>query len=97
MQHEFERARWYEALLESGEHESLSSLGRAEGITGARGGQALMFLHLAPEIIAALDVPLERTPEGVMMELIREIARKRSQATERDRWPGVLPSAAAAR
>lgn len=100
-QHVFARARRYQELLDSGEMESRVEIGRAEGVTGARVSQVLLFLHLAPEIVAVLDVPAADVPAGVGVRQVREIARLRSQDAQRRefvaRWPGVLTRAAAAK
>ncbi len=100
-QHLFARARRYQELLDSGEMESLAEIGRAEGVSGARVSQVLLFLHLAWEIVAALDVPAAEVPAGVGVRAVREIARLRSQDAQRRefeaRWPGVLTRAAAAK
>ena len=100
-QHLFARARRYQALLDSGEMESLVEIGRAEGVSGARVSQVLLFLHLAPEISAVLDVPAGEVPAGVGVKAMREIARLRSQEAQRRefeaRWPGVLSGAVAAK
>lgn len=73
-QHTFARARRYQEILDEGVIRTLAELGRIEGVTGNRVGQVLLLLHLAPEIIAALDVPPEWCPAVPEKEL-RRIAR----------------------
>lgn len=95
-QHDLERARRYQALWDSGAYDSLEDLGRPDGITGNRVSQLMNLLHLAPEILAVLDVSEEQLPGGVRKQDVRAIARLRSHeeqvGTFRRRWPGVLGS-----
>ncbi len=79
LQHQFERARRYQAALEAGEFSSLEELGRNEGLTGGRVAQLLNLLHLAPEIIAVVDVPAAECPAGVSEKKLRAIARLQDQ------------------
>lgn len=72
----------------------MAEIGRAEGVSGARVSQVLLFLHLAPAIVTVLDVPAAEVPAGVGVRAVREIARLRSQDAQRRefeaRWPGAL-------
>jgi len=98
-QGDLERARRLQKLWNTGAYDSLKALGRDEGVTGARVSQLLNLLHLAPEILAVLDVPEEEVPAGVMKSEVRAIARLRGHDAQRrafaTRWPGVLVAAAA--
>ena len=73
-QHLFARARALRERYDSGQYRNLDELGATEGITGGRASQLMNLLLLAPEIIAALDVPKERAPRLSEREL-RKIAR----------------------
>ncbi|MCB9685990.1 MAG: hypothetical protein H6738_02820 [Alphaproteobacteria bacterium] len=75
LQHQFERARRFQAMLDSGEFRSLEEIGQAEGLTGGRVAQLLNLLHLVPEIIEVVDVAAERVPAGVSERKLRAIAR----------------------
>ena len=86
LQHLFERARRYHALLESGEARSLEDLGRAEGVTGRRISQILRLLQLAPEIIEAVDVPAEELPAGVTERRLREVAKLWGREEQMAAW-----------
>lgn len=86
LQHLFERARRYHAVLEAGEVRSLEDLGRAEGVTGRRISQILSLLQLAPEIIEAVDVPADDLPDGVTERRLREVARLRDQQAQVKAW-----------
>lgn len=73
-QHLFARARTLRERYDSGQYRNLDELGATEGITGGRASQLMNLLLLAPDIIAALDVPKERAPRLSEREL-RRIAR----------------------
>jgi len=96
-QGDLERARRLQKLWDTGAYDSLKALGRDEGVTGARVSQLLNLLHLAPEILAVLDVPEEEVPAGVKKADVRAIARLRGHDAQRrafaKRWPGVLDAA----
>ncbi len=53
--------RW----LDEGVYALLASIGRAEGLTGARVGQLLPLLHLDTAIVAALERPWDVLPRGL--------------------------------
>ncbi len=93
-QADLDRARRLQKLWDTGAYDSLRELGRAEGVTGCRVSQLMNLLHLAPEILAVLDVPEEELAPGITKTAVREIARLRSQEAQvvafRERWPGVL-------
>ncbi len=72
-QHDFTRARRFHAMFETGDYASLVAV----GLSGARVSQLLNLLHLAPQIITALDVPDDECPKGVSKKEIRAIARLR--------------------
>ena len=86
LQHLFERARRYHALLEAGEHRSLNELGRAEGVTGNRVAQVLRLLQLDPEIIAQVDVAPGELPEGITEKKLRRVAGLRSRGEQLAAW-----------
>jgi len=86
LQHLFERARRYHALLEAGEHRSLNALGRAEGVTGNRVAQVLRLLQLDPEIIAQVDVAPGELPEGITEKKLRRVAGLRSREAQLAAW-----------
>ena len=69
-------------------------MGQSDGLSGARVSQLLNLLHLAPQIIAALDVPDDECPKGVSKKEVRAIARLRDHEEQvaqfERRWPGVL-------
>lgn len=98
-QGDLERARRLQKLWDTGAYDSLKALGRDEGVTGARVSQLLNLLHLAPEILAVLDVPEEEVPAGITKSELRAIARLRGHDAQRrafeERWPGVLAGVAA--
>jgi hypothetical protein len=100
-QHDLERARRYQAMLDSGEHGSVASIGQAVGLSPQRVGQLLNLLQLAPDIVAAIDVPADRLPAAVTAQVMRKIARLRGgdeqRRAVRSRWPGLLAAAAAAK
>ncbi len=73
-QHLFARARALRERYDSGQYRNLDELGATEGITGGRASQLMNLLLLAPDIIAALDVPKEQAPRLSEREL-RRIAR----------------------
>lgn len=75
LQHQFERARQFQAALDAGEVRTLEELGRREGVTGGRVAQLLNLLHLAPEIIEVVDVPVDKVPRRVSEARLRELAR----------------------
>lgn len=89
-QHLFDQARRYQRLLDSGDHLTLESIGRAVGVTGTRVGQVLNLLHLAPEIIEALDVPAEQAPQGITTGAIRALARLREHGEQLARFERML-------
>ncbi len=97
--HELERARQFQAMLDSGEHDSVASIGRAVGLSAQRVGQLLDLLQLAPDILAVLDVPPERLPATLTQRAIRDIARLRGRDEQRRavaaRWPGLFAGLAA--
>lgn len=92
LQHLFERARRYHAMLESGKARSLEEIGRAEGVTGARIRQIVQLLHLAPEIVSAVDVPAEDLPAGVSERTLRKLGRMRTWEEQRAAWGADAPS-----
>jgi len=73
--HLLERARRYQDMLEAEPDLTLRAVGKREGVSGMRVGQILQLLCLAPEILAAIDVPGEKLPVGITEESIRPIAR----------------------
>ncbi|MCO4748142.1 MAG: hypothetical protein KC912_25330 [Proteobacteria bacterium] len=75
LQHQFERARRFQRMLDDGEVSSLKELGLRDGLTGGRVAQLLNLLHLSPEIIKAVDVPVVEVPTGVTERKLRAIAR----------------------
>lgn len=99
-QGDLERARRLQKLWDTGAYDSLKALGRDEGVTGARVSQFLNLLHLAPEILAVLDVPEEEVQAGITKSEVRGIARLRGHDAQRrafaKRWPGVLDAASVA-
>ncbi len=86
LQHLFERARRYHALLDAGEYRSLNELGRAEGVTGNRIAQVLRLLQLDPEIIAQVDVRAEDLPPGVTDRRLRQVAKLRTREEQMAAW-----------
>jgi len=90
LQHLFERARRYHALMESGEHRSLHELGRVEGVTGNRIAQVLRLLQLDPEIIALVDVVPEDLPEGVTEKKLRRVAGLRTREEQLAAWGALV-------
>jgi hypothetical protein len=94
-----DRARRYQRWLDEGVHASLASIGRAQGLTGARVGQLLALLHLDPAIVAVLERPRGALPRGLADKALREIARLRGHEAQHAafgaRWPGVLAEIAA--
>jgi hypothetical protein len=99
-QHQLERARRYQAMLDAGEHETVASIGRAEGLSYQRVGQLLQLLQLAPDLVAALDVPPDRLPGTLSSRAVRELSMLRDHAEQRRRfaarWPGALADASVA-
>jgi hypothetical protein len=89
-QHLFDRARRYRAMLDADPALTLGELGAMEGITGVRVGQVLALLHLAPQIIAALDVPVEQVPEGITYGEVRRLARVRDRGEQLRRFWGMV-------
>ena len=81
-QHLFDRARRYRAMLDAAPLLSLKALGELEGITGTRVGQVLALLHLAPEIVAVLDVPGGEVPAGIRYAEVRKLARVRDRGEQ---------------
>ena len=73
--HDLDRARRYQRWLDEDVHNSLASIGRAEGVSGARVGQLVALLRLDPEIVAVLERPKEELPRGLTHKAAREIAR----------------------
>src|SRR5204863_10079425 len=61
-QHLFARARELSERWATTEYRTLGDLAKTEGVSTARVSQLLNLLCLAPEIIAALDVPKEEAP-----------------------------------
>jgi len=76
-QHLFRRARRYHAMLESGEAASIEAVARAEGISSTRVRQLLLLLHLPPEVVARVDVPLGQLPPGLREKELRQLASHR--------------------
>jgi hypothetical protein len=64
VQHDLDRARRYQRRLDEDVQNSLASIGRAEGVSGARVGRLVALLHLDPEIVAVLERPKEGLPGG---------------------------------
>ncbi len=91
-QHVLAKARQYQAWLDQGVHRSLRSLGAAEGITVSRVGLVLDLLTLAPEILAAIDVPAGRAPKVTHAELrgIAKVKDKEAQLARFDELRGAL-------
>ena len=85
-QHLFDRARRYRAMLDADPQLSLKALGDLEGITGTRVGQVLALLHLAPEIVAVLDVPGGEVPAGIRYVEVRKLARVRDRGEQLRRF-----------
>lgn len=81
-QHLFARARHLHDRYASGEYRTLDELGAAEGVSASRVSQLLNLLLLAPEVIAALDVPKEMAPRLAERE-VRKIARIVDQGEQR--------------
>jgi hypothetical protein len=86
LQHLFERARRYHAMLESGEARSLEAIGRIEGVTGRRVTQIVSLLQLAPEIIAVVDVPADQLPVGMSERKLRQVVRWRDRKAQMTAW-----------
>jgi hypothetical protein len=82
LQHHFERARYYRMLLEEEPGLTQREIGEREGVSSARVGQRLQLLALAPEIIAAVDVPHQRLRVGVTEATLRPIARLRGHTEQ---------------
>ena len=78
VRHLLDRARRYQALLDSGACRSLAAIAEREDITPTRVGQVLLLLHLHPEILALLDQPSGRAPVVRYHDLLR-VARMRDQ------------------
>ena len=93
----------YEQLVRQGDLSIRGGSGKAEVASprsrGCQGDQLLNLLHLAPEILAVLDVPEEEVPAGIKKSDVRAIARLRGHDAQRrafaTRWPGVLVAVAA--
>lgn len=68
------RARALRERYDSGQYRNLDELGATDDITGGRASQLMNLLLLAPGIIAALDVPMERASRLSEREF-RKIAR----------------------
>lgn len=81
-QHLLARARRYREWLDTGAHRSLSSIARAEGITHYGIAHVLDLLSLAPDILAAIDVPPHRAPGGVTQGDLRRLVRLKDQTTQ---------------
>ncbi|MFH1465130.1 MAG: hypothetical protein ABIO70_12160 [Pseudomonadota bacterium] len=92
LQHLFERARHYRSLLEAEPDLTLKDIGQREGISGARVGQILLLLALAPEIVATVDLPVERLPVGVTENTLRPIARMHDHGEQREAFAELLRS-----
>jgi|GEM_PF-3665291 len=90
LQHLFERARRYHAMLESGEAQSLEGVGRIEGITGRRVTQIVSLLQLAPEIIEVVDVPADQLPVGMSERKLRQVVRWRDHERQLRLWTSLL-------
>ena len=90
LQHLFERARRYHALLEAGEHRSLNELGRAEGVTGNRVAQVLRLLQLDPELIAQVDVVPSELPDGITEKKLRRVAGLRTREEQMAAWAALV-------
>lgn len=82
-QHLFARARHWQGLLDTGEFPSVRELAQAEGLSTSRVSDMLNLLCLAPEIAAALDVPVEQAPEGVTWRDLQRLARVRGWEEQR--------------
>jgi len=90
LQHHFERARHYRRLLESEPELNLKEIGVREGSSGARVGQLLLLLALAPEIIEAVDVPHHQLPVGVTERTLRPIAQLRDHAEQMEAFRALV-------
>lgn len=89
VRHLLERARRYQALLDSGACRSLIAIAEQEGLTPTRVGQVLLLLHLHPEILALLDQPGERAPLIRYHDLLR-VARIRDQRKQVQAFYGLI-------
>lgn len=87
--HLFDQARRYQALLDSGDHPTVASVGRSVGLTGTRVSQLLNLLHLAPDLIALLDVEADQVPEGMGTKDLRALARLRTWEEQRVGFEGM--------
>ena len=92
-QHLFDRARRYRTMLDADPQLTLVALGKLEGITGTRVGQVLALLHLAPEIVAVLDVPVGEVPAGIRYAEVRKLARMRDRGEQVRRFEAFLGQA----
>jgi len=81
------RARELQLLVESGRFASISAIGKHEGMSGTRVSQLLGLLDLHPDIIVAIDVPVEEAP-GVTEKELRVIARMGEREQMRE-WRAV--------
>lgn len=73
-QHLFARARALRDRYATGQYRTLGELAATEGVSAPRASQLLNMLLLAPDIIAALDVPKEQAPQLAERE-VRRLAR----------------------
>lgn len=85
-QHLFRQARRYRSLLDTGAAPSKSQLARNEEVSPRWVRQLLNLLHLAPEIIAQIDVPAGDAPPGVTGHDIRRIVRNRDHHAQLQAW-----------
>lgn len=96
VQHTFATARRYQAELDSGRWRSVAEFARAEHVSATRMTALLDLLSLAPEILAAVDVPAGAMPAGVTQRGLLDLARCGDHAVQRGRFFGRMPSAAVA-
>lgn len=93
-QHLLLRARRYQAWLDEGTHRSLVAIATAEKVSHGRVGQVLDLLTLPPEILAVIDVPADRAPEGLTHMELRRIARLATREEKLAAFEAWLPRAA---
>ena len=81
-----DRARRWQALIDSGEVKNAAQIAHDEGLSRARVSQVMSFLRLAPEIIEFLDAHGEEDGPVLGERRLRRIAALRAHDQQRARF-----------
>lgn len=81
-----DRARRWQAMIDSGEVKNAAQIASKEGRSRARVSQVMSFLRLAPEIIEFIDAPGDDGDPGLGERRLRRFAALRDHDEQRARF-----------